>query len=161
MNNPPELDLMIRAQNSIHFQERLRADPDSVTDDEIRAEFGDEFEPRELRDTFRKSTFGRIAKDPKKSARAMLRRRLRDLDNVLVLVVIAVNQVLDAPGRTNNRAKLELLLVLINKFRDEAELSAPDGEPLDRATSSLTDFLEKLISDASTSDEIHGNAPPV
>lgn len=104
------------------FQQRLTADPDSVSDDEFRAEYGDDIPPSELRELFRRRTFGKESKAPRASARAKLRRRLVWLKDSLDAVEHAVNQIIASPGRTYKQKELSDLLAAIEQFRATARL---------------------------------------
>lgn len=69
------------------FQRRMQSEPDSVSDEEIQAEYGPDISPGDLRELFRKSTFGREPKNPRVSARAKLRRRLLWLSRIVIVVL--------------------------------------------------------------------------
>lgn len=107
---------------TIAFQGRMETNPDSVSDKEIEAQYGTDFPPNELRDLFRKNTFGRSAKNPRTSARAKLRRRLLWLSRSLEEVEFAAAAVSKAPGRTNKQGELDNLLAAIKVFRDAMSL---------------------------------------
>jgi hypothetical protein len=111
------------------FQRRMQSEPDSVSDEEIQAEYGPDISPGDLRELFRKSTFGREPKNPRVSARAKLRRRLLWLSRSLEEVESAVAEVRDAPGRTNKQNELGELLAAIDAFRSAVKLPAPQEPP--------------------------------
>lgn len=122
------------------FQNRLHVDPDAISDEELIAEYGDDFDIEELRNTFRKYTFNRPPKNPRASARAKLRRRLLWLEQSLGEVEVAVDAVLNAPGRTNKRTELEDLQGAIKNFREAVTLpsrSEPQGDG--------TDIFERIL----------------
>lgn len=125
------------------FQRRMQSDPDSVSDEEIQAEYGPDTSPSDLRELFRKSTFGRESKNPRVSARAKLRRRLLCLNRSLEEVESAVVAVRDAPGRTNKQKELDELLAAIDVFRSAVKLPAPQ-EPSDVDP----DFFERMFGTA-------------
>ena len=122
------------------FQNRLKSDPDSVSDKEIQAESGTDISPSDIRDLFRRSTFNRASKNPRASARAKLRRRLVWLNRSLEQVKCAVKEVFDAPGRTNKRNELETILEAIEEFRSAVKLPAPQ-QPSDIDP----DLFERLL----------------
>ncbi len=125
----------------IAFQRRLQEDPDAVSDDEIRAEYGADIPPDEMRELFRRSRSGKGAKDPRASAREKLRRRLVWLTRSLESVEHAVNDVLQAPGRTYKKKELSELLDAIEQFRGMVKLPKSDVDsPLD------PDFVERFLS---------------
>lgn len=111
-------------QRVIDLQSRLTDAPEEVDDEEIRAAYGLKLDPSAIRQLFARSTFGRRAKDQRASARGRLRRRLRDLANVLDEVECAVDDVFAAPGRTNGRAELDRLKTEIARFRRDNKLVA-------------------------------------
>jgi len=113
----------------IAFQNRMQSDPDSVSDEEIRAEYGTDVSPCDFRDHFRKTTFGREPKNPRASARAKFRRRLLWLSRSLEEVESAVAEILHAPGRTNKQNELNELLDAISAFRSAVKLPAPQEPP--------------------------------
>ena len=113
-------------ESLLAFQRRMEADPDAVTDDEIREEYGSDISPAELREIFRRSTFGRPSKKPRASARAKLRRRLLWLSRSLQEVESAVAAVHSSPGRTNKPKELEDILAAIGVFRSAANLPVPE-----------------------------------
>jgi hypothetical protein len=125
----------------VAFQRRLETNPDSVSDDEIRAEYGDGISPSSLRELFRRSTFGRESKTPRASARAKLRRRLVWLSRSLDEVEDAVRQVSASPGRTYKQKELIDLLGAITQFRDAVRLPEPKSLP-----ACDPDLLECLLS---------------
>ncbi|MDP1874818.1 hypothetical protein [Phenylobacterium sp.] len=127
-------------ESLLAFQRRMEADPDGVTDDEIREEYGSDISPAELRELFRRSTFGRASKRPRASARAKLRRRLLWLSRSLQEVESAVDAVRKSPGRINKPKELEDLLAAIGDFRRAANLPVP-GEP----TELDPDLFERLF----------------
>jgi len=122
------------------FQKRIEVAPDSVSDDEIRAEYGDGISPNDLRELFRRSTFRNESKAPRASARAKLRRRLVWLDRSLEEVEDAVGQVLGSPGRTNKQSELDNLLAAIEQFRTAVGLSEPQSP-----SACDPDLLERLL----------------
>lgn len=111
------------------FGRRMQSDPDSVSDEEIRAEYGAETSPSDLRDLFRKSTFGRAAKNPRTSARAKLRRRLLWLSRSLEEVESAIAEVRASPGRTNKQNELDEILDALQAFRSAVKLPTPPEPP--------------------------------
>lgn len=120
----------VSIESIIAFQRRMQADPDAVSDEEIRAEYGDDISPTELRELFRKTTFGREPKNPRTSARAKLRRRVIWLSRSLDEVESAVAEVRNAPGRTNKQNELDELLDAIIAFRSAVNLPTP-SQPSD------------------------------
>lgn len=127
-------------ESLLAFQRRMEADPDAVTDDEIRKEYGSDISPTELRELFRRSTFGHASKSPRASARAKLRRRLLWLSRSLQEVESAVAEVRNSPGRTNKPKELEVILAAIGDFRSAANLPVPD-EPVELDP----DLFERLL----------------
>lgn len=113
-------------ESLLAFQRRMEADPDAVTDEEIREEYGSDISPAELRELFRRSTFGRPPKKPRASARAKLRRRLLWLSRSLQEVESAIAAVRNSPGRTNKPKELEDILTAIGEFRKAANLPVPE-----------------------------------
>lgn len=110
----------------IAFQRRLESDPDAVSNEEIMAEYGAAIAPEDLRDLFRRSTFGRSAKNPRASARAKLRRRLVWLSRSLEEVEDAIAAVRSSAGRVNKSKELDEILAAIERFRRDANLPAPE-----------------------------------
>jgi hypothetical protein len=135
--NEPEFSIA----DSVAFQRRLQSDPDSVNDDEIRAEYGEDIDPQELRRLIGGNTFGREPRDKRASVRAKLRRRLFCLSRSLDEVEHAVTAVLQAPGRTYKREELERLLAAIDHFRSGVKL--PPSEPVSDVA---PDLFERLLS---------------
>jgi hypothetical protein len=111
---------------ALAFQRRMESDPDAVSDDDIEAEYGADISPAELRDLFRRSTFGRSTKNPRASSRAKLRRRLVWLSRSLEEVEDAVAAVLGSPGRVNSPHELDQILAAIEQFRSAAKLPPPE-----------------------------------
>lgn len=109
-------------QRLIELQTRLTEATEEVDDEEIRAEYGADLDPSMIRELFKNSTFGRRAKDQRASARGRLRRRLNDLAGALDAVERAIDDVFEAPGRTNDRAKLDQLKAEIERFRQDNKL---------------------------------------
>lgn len=127
----------------LEFQRRLQAEPDSVTDEEIRDHFGDDLDAPGIREAFRRNTFGRPPKNPRTSARGKLRRRLTWLSEALEQVEDAVDVVLEAPGRTNRRDELDALKKAISEFRSTTKLRPPpEPGPID------PDMFERMFGDA-------------
>ncbi|MBR0670512.1 hypothetical protein [Neoroseomonas soli] len=106
----------------VEFQRRIQSDPDSVTDEEILKEYGEEVDAKTVRDLARHSTFNRTAKNTRASAREKLRRRLTWLSAALDDVDGAIDAVLNAPGRTNRQADLEEIKKAIVTFRASSHL---------------------------------------
>jgi hypothetical protein len=123
--NEPMSDTEVSIESVLAFQRRMQLDPDSVSDEEIRLEYGTDISPGDLRELFRRSTFGREPKNPRTSARAKLRRRILWLSRSLEEVESAVAEVRDAPGRTNKRNELDELIDAIGAFRAAVKLPAP------------------------------------
>lgn len=144
----------VSIEAAMAFQSRMQSDPESVSDEEIRAEYGTDISPSDLRDLFRKTTFGREPKNPRISARAKLRRRLLCLSRSLEEVESAVAEVLEAPGRTNKQNELEKLLDAIKVFRGEVKLPAPQ-EPSDVNP----DLFERMFG-AAPHEQQSGGATP-
>ncbi len=135
-------------ESLLAFQRRLEVDPDAVTDDEIQEEYGTDISPADLRELFRKSTFGRPSKRPRASARAKLRRRLLWLSRSLQEVESAVDAVRSSPGRTNKAGELEDLLTAIEQFRSAVKLPLPE-EP----TELDPDLFERMFGMAADDGE--------
>lgn len=134
-------------ESLLAFQRRMEADPDAVTDDEIQEEYGSDISPAELRELFRRSTFGRPSRWPRASARAKLRRRLLWLSRSLQEVESAVGAVLSSPGRTNKAGELKDLLAAIEQFRSAARLPIPE-EPAELDP----DLFERMFGMAADDD---------
>lgn len=147
---------------AIAFQQRLKSDPDSVSDEEIWNEFGGDTPPHEIRELFRGGKFGNTSKTPRASARSKLRRRLLWLGQALADVEAAVAEVRAAPGRTNKQAELDEVLAAIEVFRSTVKLPAPP-EP----TELDPDFFERVFGAVSDNSWMSGiglddqdNQPP-
>lgn len=121
----PKDDAAFSIEALIAFQRRMQSDPDSVSDSEIQNEYGSDISPHELRELFRKNTFGRAANNQRASARAKLRRRLLWLSRSLEEIQAAVAEVRSAPGRTNKQLELDGLLNAIEVFRSSVNLPVP------------------------------------
>lgn len=109
-----------------------------------------ENEESDLQQLTREITENTVKKEPKNpraSARAKLRRRLVWLQAALYNAEMAIDDVFNAPGRTNKRKELEKIKDSITKFRCDTGLTA-DGMP-DMAQIP-EDVFDRLFSDADT-----------
>ena len=132
--------------DATEFNNKLRHDPDSIGDNEIRDQYGYDIDVNAVREAFRRSTFNRPPKNQRASARAKLRRRLLWLQQAISDVEAAIEAVLAAPGRTNKSGELEDLRKSIAELRTKTGL-AGNGQPgVDDADLSMFDKLFNLPS---------------
>lgn len=116
-----------RVKRLLAERQRTELDPDAASDEELLASWGMDGEQSaaEIRASIKKSTFGRPAKDKRASARAKLRRRVLWVSRALDDLEAHIQEVFDAPGRTNRKAELENLRGAIKEFRASTGIVTP------------------------------------